>query len=203
AQRAADLRRGDSGRHQALCGAQQHQVLKGKPQLPSHGACGGEETSAGVGSDLGGREAEEPRDFLGGIARHRLRAGGPSFLGRLDLDGALGALRGFALAASRALALGETRLERLHQVDNLRDRKSTRLNSSHERSSYAVFCLKKKRPRTSGQRVPKRFGQRRARERGTGQRPRRPHSMTRRGTTPMTNKLPSLAPTTATERTSE
>src|SRR5207247_8613990 len=83
---------------------------------------------------------------LGGIARHRLRAGGPSFLGRLDLDGALGALRGFALAASRALALGETRLERLHQVDDLRDRKSTRLNSSHERSSYAVFCLKKKRP---------------------------------------------------------
>src|SRR5207247_8466961 len=27
------------------------------------------------------------------------------------------------------------------------DRKSTRLNSSHERISYAVFCLKKKRPR--------------------------------------------------------
>src|SRR6266849_9769506 len=28
-----------------------------------------------------------------------------------------------------------------------RDRKSTRLNSSHEWSSYAVFCLKKKRKR--------------------------------------------------------
>src|SRR6266849_2951411 len=28
------------------------------------------------------------------------------------------------------------------------DRKSTRLNSSHEWSSYAVFCLKKKRGRT-------------------------------------------------------
>src|SRR5690554_7415456 len=27
---------------------------------------------------------------------------------------------------------------------NLRDRKSTRLNSSHVRISYAVFCLKKK-----------------------------------------------------------
>src|SRR5690554_7246597 len=27
----------------------------------------------------------------------------------------------------------------------LRDRKSTRLNSSHVRSSYAVFCLKKKK----------------------------------------------------------
>src|SRR3989442_4040684 len=29
----------------------------------------------------------------------------------------------------------------------LRDRKSTRLNSSHVRISYAVFCLKKKRTR--------------------------------------------------------
>src|SRR3989442_7451837 len=28
----------------------------------------------------------------------------------------------------------------------LRDRKSTRLNSSHVRISYAVFCLKKKNP---------------------------------------------------------
>src|SRR3989442_9535381 len=28
------------------------------------------------------------------------------------------------------------------------DRKSTRLNSSHVRISYAVFCLKKKTPRT-------------------------------------------------------
>src|SRR3989442_4580831 len=28
--------------------------------------------------------------------------------------------------------------------DRLRDRKSTRLNSSHVRISYAVFCLKKK-----------------------------------------------------------
>src|SRR5215475_15148723 len=29
-----------------------------------------------------------------------------------------------------------------------RDRKSTRLNSSHVKSSYAVFCLKKKKNRT-------------------------------------------------------
>src|SRR2546430_3440381 len=28
---------------------------------------------------------------------------------------------------------------------NLRDRKSTRLNSSHSQISYAVFCLKKKK----------------------------------------------------------
>src|SRR3989442_9401943 len=30
------------------------------------------------------------------------------------------------------------------------DRKSTRLNSSHVRISYAVFCLKKKKTKTSG-----------------------------------------------------
>src|SRR3712207_6937298 len=30
-------------------------------------------------------------------------------------------------------------------ADNFRDRKSTRLNSSHANISYAVFCLKKKK----------------------------------------------------------
>src|SRR6185369_13615571 len=33
--------------------------------------------------------------------------------------------------------------------DLRRDRKSTRLNSSHTRTSYAVFCLKKKKISTS------------------------------------------------------
>src|SRR5690554_7058552 len=37
-------------------------------------------------------------------------------------------------------------LKRLQEIEE-KDRKSTRLNSSHVRSSYAVFCLKKK---TSG-----------------------------------------------------
>src|SRR5690606_40810059 len=32
-----------------------------------------------------------------------------------------------------------------HEEDELRDRKSTRLNSSHVKISYAVFCLKKKK----------------------------------------------------------
>src|SRR2546427_8721633 len=37
--------------------------------------------------------------------------------------------------------------EQLHQamLTRLRDRKSTRLNSSHSQISYAVFCLKKKK----------------------------------------------------------
>src|SRR5438270_13237664 len=33
---------------------------------------------------------------------------------------------------------------RIDQLGTLRDRKSTRLNSSHSQISYAVFCLKKK-----------------------------------------------------------
>src|SRR2546430_7430613 len=33
-------------------------------------------------------------------------------------------------------------------VKNRRDRKSTRLNSSHSQISYAVFCLKKKKKKT-------------------------------------------------------
>src|SRR5206468_10513888 len=34
---------------------------------------------------------------------------------------------------------------RLHAEGGVRDRKSTRLNSSHDQISYAVFCLKKKK----------------------------------------------------------
>src|SRR2546421_8884017 len=32
-----------------------------------------------------------------------------------------------------------------HDVSTVQDRKSTRLNSSHDQISYAVFCLKKKK----------------------------------------------------------
>src|SRR5688572_31576076 len=32
-----------------------------------------------------------------------------------------------------------------HRVDHVIDRKSTRLNSSHSQTSYAVFCLQKKK----------------------------------------------------------
>src|SRR3989442_11836798 len=39
----------------------------------------------------------------------------------------------------------DQRLDSLPDVDQGRDRKSTRLNSSHVRISYAVFCLKKKK----------------------------------------------------------
>src|SRR5258708_24645485 len=37
----------------------------------------------------------------------------------------------------------------LEQVEIARDRKSTRLNSSHQIISYAVFCLKKKKKKNN------------------------------------------------------
>src|SRR5215469_18471762 len=37
-----------------------------------------------------------------------------------------------------------------------RDRKSTRLNSSHVEISYAVFCLKKKKKKKAGSKMKKR-----------------------------------------------
>src|SRR3712207_6948689 len=39
---------------------------------------------------------------------------------------------------------GRIRLLTILDLGDLRDRKSTRLNSSHANISYAVFCLKKK-----------------------------------------------------------
>src|SRR2546422_10204566 len=63
----------------------------------------------------------------------------------------------FRLVAGLARSLGlrdDTMVDRVttrfveHAVENLRgnrDRKSTRLNSSHGYISYAVFCLKKKK----------------------------------------------------------
>src|SRR5205085_12222147 len=50
-----------------------------------------------------------------------------------------------ALHEHHGLPQGERHVpvERLHRAS--RDRKSTRLNSSHSQISYAVFCLKKKK----------------------------------------------------------
>src|SRR5690606_41178329 len=46
---------------------------------------------------------------------------------------------------SRGPARGSRRMRRRPGGEHGRDRKSTRLNSSHVKISYAVFCLKKKR----------------------------------------------------------
>src|SRR2546427_1884443 len=61
----------------------------------------------------------------------RARILGPEFWGQNFGAGLLGKV-------SRGI-----RSSRYHQV-SVRDRKSTRLNSSHSQISYAVFCLKKK-----------------------------------------------------------
>src|SRR5690349_23117717 len=44
--------------------------------------------------------------------------------------------------------------EVFRKVAQLRDRKSTRLNSSHVEISYAVFCLKKKKEQIGPRRPP-------------------------------------------------
>src|SRR3712207_8195316 len=43
-------------------------------------------------------------------------------------------------------AVGDDAVLEVDERDRHQDRKSTRLNSSHANISYAVFCLKKKKP---------------------------------------------------------
>src|SRR5437763_7339732 len=59
-----------------------------------------------------------------------------------DLGAACGSVRDEHPAHAPGVVEPEAREERL------RDRKSTRLNSSHRCISYAVFCLKKKKKKT-------------------------------------------------------
>src|SRR5688572_31862738 len=49
-------------------------------------------------------------------------------------------------AVARAMALAR---EATDEARRQGDRKSTRLNSSHSQNSYAVFCLKKKKNKTT------------------------------------------------------
>src|SRR5436309_8274670 len=42
-----------------------------------------------------------------------------------------------------------------HHEERRRDRKSTRLNSSHVKISYAVFCLKKKKSLPTARKAPR------------------------------------------------
>src|SRR5258708_18992213 len=76
------------------------------------------------------------------------------FRSLLDRTGRAGALRtgGHQPGRPRA-APADRRVDR----GGASDRKSTRLNSSHQIISYAVFCLKKTQRRTAVERL-KRFG---------------------------------------------
>src|SRR5439155_20240031 len=51
----------------------------------------------------------------------------------------------FARQGEQTSAKCPIRHARQYQAKSIRDRKSTRLNSSHVAISYAVFCLKKKK----------------------------------------------------------
>src|SRR5438105_6112059 len=60
--------------------------------------------------------------------------------GELTLD-----MNGLPAEAAASLPSGSLHMEEIFKASSMcRDRKSTRLNSSHEWISYAVFCLKKK-----------------------------------------------------------
>src|SRR2546429_984982 len=58
---------------------------------------------------------------------------------------------GIALNAAHPLLVHSTRYACRGSQEPGRDRKSTRLNSSHGYISYAVFCLKKKNTKTDVQ----------------------------------------------------
>src|SRR5882757_10096853 len=53
------------------------------------------------------------------------------------------------LFRSRRRAVSPKRCRRIRCPPRRRDRKSTRLNSSHANISYAVFCLKKKKKKNN------------------------------------------------------
>src|SRR3989442_2949019 len=59
-------------------------------------------------------------------------------------------LPGDGLEAAASIARTVPGVRTVMLTASERDRKSTRLNSSHVRISYAVFCLKKKKERAAG-----------------------------------------------------
>src|SRR5690606_39509299 len=105
-----------------------------------------------VGELLGaeGGLGQAPREVDPPVPAEALR--GEPDVGRANLDGEVGEdgvaapdegapqLDGVAVAADPAVEVGDRR-RRAGELD----RKSTRLNSSHVKISYAVFCLKKKK----------------------------------------------------------
>src|SRR3712207_8661021 len=71
-------------------------------------------------------------------------AAGVLLAGRLGLESWARSMERWRRRQDRAADAGWTDAE---VVGVTSDRKSTRLNSSHANISYAVFCLKKKKPR--------------------------------------------------------
>src|SRR5207244_6805436 len=89
------------------------------------------------------RAVAEIASALGGLDHLVANAGGTVGPGNLTSAGDDDFTATFALNAGHAAEL--IRAGRPHLRAAGGDRKSTRLNSSHQISSYAVFCLKKKK----------------------------------------------------------
>src|SRR5690606_39509068 len=64
---------------------------------------------------------------------------------KLNFENKRGTVEDFLVEASHQGMLSFRQIN--HSID-VKDRKSTRLNSSHVKISYAVFCLKKKKNNT-------------------------------------------------------
>src|SRR5467141_2800521 len=102
---------------------------------------------ASLNSDFERFKRELPRDFpahVRGTYRINLAA---RYLGR-PLPHPIG-------KGSGQLSLNSGQLETDAEAGLALDRKSTRLNSSHTRISYAVFCLKKKKKKKKKQQKKK------------------------------------------------
>src|SRR3989449_5957393 len=78
-----------------------------------------------------------------------LRDAALRLVGRVEMDARRGVAIGHARFASSMSKCTRSLKARTRARTSARDRKSTRLNSSHGYISYAVFCLKKKKNRTA------------------------------------------------------
>src|SRR3989454_8652148 len=120
--------------------------LAGVLQLPD-GLKKGERRAAflvlhGFGSNKDGGNVVTVSNLLTGLGYATLRF---DMRGCGDSQGARG--RTICLEQVEDTRAALDYLSRNENVDTRRDRKSTRLNSSHLVISYAVFCLKKKKKR--------------------------------------------------------
>src|SRR5690606_40308533 len=84
-------------------------------------------------------------DNLSGRERRMERGGGDDFLTPRELDVLKWMVKGLSNKEIAEQLFISDKTVKIH-VSNIfkKDRKSTRLNSSHVKISYAVFCLKKK-----------------------------------------------------------
>src|SRR5206468_10336151 len=74
-----------------------------------------------------------------------VRAAGPSAVPRLRPGGGAGGVGASSASSELSMVRYASSSCRCWSRYDSRDRKSTRLNSSHDQISYAVFCLKKKK----------------------------------------------------------